>query len=174
MGSAPPSPTTPVVVAPRETPHDLDVEAADPAALLGQALAIAARAHAGATDRNGEPYLAHPLRVAARVVAHGHAAVAAALLHDVLEDTDVTPAGLAEAGIPARVVTAVEALTRLPDEPYPAAVERAAADPLARVVKRADLADNLAADRLARLDPAVRARLVARYEPAAAWLDALP
>src|SRR5512137_989558 len=51
--------------------------------LLKKAYVFAARAHKGQTRRSGEPYLSHPLEVAA-------------MLHDVLEDTEVTAAEVRE------------------------------------------------------------------------------
>lgn len=142
----------------------------DPA-LLATALAIAARAHAGQVDKAGAGYLAHPLRVAARVVDAGDEVVASALLHDVLEDTELTPSDLADAGLPVRVLEAVDHLTRRPGEAYEAAVRRAAAHPVAALVKRADIADNTDPARLALLPEELGARLRAKYAHALAVLD---
>ena len=66
--------------------------------LLRQAFEVSRDAHEGQTRKSGEPYITHPLAVAAMLVdwrmdAQG---VAAALLHDVLEDTGVSKATLAE------------------------------------------------------------------------------
>ena len=141
-------------------------------ALLGAALELAARAHAGQVDKAGHDYLSHPLRVAARVVDAGEEAVAVALLHDVVEDSDVDIEDLVAAGFPEQVTEAVERLTRRDDEPHADAVRRAAADPLAAVVKRADLADNLDPARLALLPQELRSRLIGRYEHAVTLLDA--
>lgn len=63
---------------------------------FAHALAFAATAHAGQVRKyTGEPYVYHPMAVAATLIAEGYAddstAVLAALLHDVLEDTDATP-----------------------------------------------------------------------------------
>lgn len=135
-------------------------------ALLAAALRLAAAAHDGQVDKAGGPYLAHPLRVAARLADHGPVAIAAGLLHDVVEDSANTLEDLEAAGIPAEVCDAVDALTRRPGEPYAQAVQRAAAHPLARRVKAADLADNLDPARLAVLTPATRERLQAKYTAA--------
>jgi len=142
----------------------------DPA-LLATALAIAARAHAGQLDKAGRGYLAHPLRVAARVVDAGDEVVAAALLHDVVEDSALTVEDLARAGLPDRVVEAVDHLTRRPGESHSTAVRRAAADPVAALVKRADIADNADPARLALLPEELRARLSAKYARALAVLQ---
>jgi len=141
-------------------------------ALLGAALELATRAHAGQVDKAGHDYLAHPLRVAARVVDAGEEAVAVALLHDVVEDSAVGIEDLVAAGFPERVTEAVDRLTRRDGEPHADAVRRAAADPLAATVKRADVADNADPARLALLPQELRTRLIARYEHAVTLLDA--
>lgn len=140
-------------------------------ALLGAALELASRAHAGQVDKAGNDYLAHPLRVAARVVEAGEEAVAVALLHDVIEDSDLDIEDLVAAGFPEQVTEAVERLTRRDGEPHADAVRRAAADPLAAVVKRADLADNADPARLALLPQQLRTRLSAKYTQAFALLE---
>ncbi|MGF1668024.1 MAG: RelA/SpoT family protein [Acidimicrobiia bacterium] len=60
--------------------------------LLRRAFAIADRAHDGQTRKSGEPYIHHPLSVTAILAAYGmdQATLAAAILHDTVEDTDVT------------------------------------------------------------------------------------
>ncbi len=122
-------------------------------------------------DKAGNGYLAHPLRVASRVVDAGEEAVAAALLHDVLEDSELTLEDLAGAGLPPTVVGAVDRLTRRPGESHSAAVRRAAADPVAALVKRADIADNSDPTRLALLPEELRTRLSAKYAWALAVLE---
>lgn len=122
---------------------------------------IAEAAHAGQFDQAGAPYIGHPRRVAATV--HGDEATAVALLHDVLEDTEVTPDDLAAAGIPREVIDAVIAITHLPNEPYDHYLARVAANPLATIVKYADMNDNTDPGRLAVLDAGVRDRLTAKY-----------
>ena len=74
---------------------------------------FAADAHAGQTRRSGEPYITHPLAVASLVMSWRMDAnsVITALLHDVLEDTDVTPATL-ENNFGKSVCTMVQALTK--------------------------------------------------------------
>lgn len=136
---------------------------------LDEAVALARRFHEGAVDKGGRPYIDHPLRVMARVSTN-EAKIAAAL-HDLVEDTGLSLTDLAAAGCPARVLQAVDALTRRGDETYEEFVRRAAADSLARVVKLADIADNVDPQRLAGLDPAEAARLRAKYEGALATIE---
>ena len=136
--------------------------------IVARAEAIARAAHDGQVDKAGMPYADHPARVAARC-APDEEAMAAAWLHDVLEDTDVSAAQLRAHGIPDAVIAAVESLTRRHDEQADDYYARVAANPLALKVKRADLADNSDPSRLAALalqDRALAERLRAKYEHA--------
>ena len=101
------------------------------------------------TDKTGQPFLGHPLRVAARLAGQwDDDVVSAALLHDIVEDTNVTFDDLYREGFEGEVVALVDALTRRPDEQYRAYVERVyARGVMARAIKRADLEDNLDARR---------------------------
>ena len=116
---------------------------------LEEAIRIALEAHRGQKDRAGAPYVLHPLRMMLRV--QTDAERMAAVLHDVVEDSAWTLDDLRARGFPGEVVDAVDALTRRPGEDYDAAVERAAAHPVARRVKLADLEDNLDLRRLPEL-----------------------
>jgi (p)ppGpp synthase/HD superfamily hydrolase len=116
-------------------------------ATLERAIAIAAAAHAGQVDKAGQPYILHPLRVMLRVATE-HERMAA-VLHDVVEDTDVTLYTLAAEGFASEVIGAVEALTKRPGESRMQAAERAAANPIARVVKLSDNAENMDLGRIA-------------------------
>ena len=108
---------------------------------LEEAIEIAAQAHRGQRDRAGAPYILHPLRMMFAV--QTDAERMAAVLHDVVEDTDWTLDALRERGFPEQVVAAVDHLTRREGESYEAFVRRAAQDPVARRVKVADLEDNM-------------------------------
>jgi (p)ppGpp synthase/HD superfamily hydrolase len=108
---------------------------------LETAIGIAVEAHRGQKDRAGAPYILHPLRMMFRV--QTEAERMAAVLHDVVEDTDWTLDALRERGFPDEVVDAVDHLTRRDGESYDEFVTRAAAHPVARRVKLADLEDNM-------------------------------
>ena len=108
---------------------------------LEEAIGIAVQAHRGQKDRAGAPYILHPLRMMFRV--QTDAERMAAVLHDVVEDTDWTLDALRERGFPDEVVDAVDHLTRREGESYDEFVTRAAAHPVARRVKLADLEDNM-------------------------------
>ena len=147
---------------PLSSPHQVDV-----------ARRIATRAHQGQLDKIGVAYIEHPAMVASFVQAlpvfaaadpeTQSDAVAAAWLHDVLEDTDESVETLVAAGISERAVSTVTALTRTdevaPDDYY--ALIRAL--PVARMVKTADIASNLAPERVAQLDEHTRVRLARKY-----------
>lgn len=113
---------------------------------LERAIQIAAAAHAGQIDKAGQPYILHPLRVMLRVTSE-HERIAA-ILHDVVEDTDITHEQLATEGFDRHVMMAVEALTKHPGETRLQAAARAAADPIARAVKLADNTENMDLSRI--------------------------
>src|SRR3954453_16344168 len=121
--------------------HDRAIDAAE---ALERAIALASRAHRGQRYPTPEPqpYVLHLFRV--MVAVEGPRARIAAVLHDILEDTPTTVEDLRAAGMPDDVVAAVVALTHRPEDPYGACVEQLAGGALAREVKLADLADNLA------------------------------
>ena len=137
--------------------------------ILEKALSVALKAHAGQVDKVGQPYILHPLRVMLRT--SGHEARVVALLHDVIEDSGgvVELRDLRRLGFADTVVTAVDALTHRPGETYAAYIRRAAANPLARTVKIADLEDNMTFRRIHRLLHKDRARM-ARYQRAYRYL----
>lgn len=124
--------------------------------LIEKALALAVEAHAGEVDKGGAPYILHPLRVMAAVPTMDEKIVA--VLHDVVEDTHWTYEDLLKDGFPQRIVEALRALTKSkePKESRIDAAKRAAADPIARVVKLADVTDNMDLSRIP--DPTVRDR----------------
>ncbi|GAC57894.1 hypothetical protein GOHSU_27_00300 [Gordonia hirsuta DSM 44140 = NBRC 16056] len=134
--------------------------------LVALALAVAAREHAGQTDKAGRPYLTHLLRVAHRVRPARPQTVAAALLHDVIEDCPVTAAQLLAEGIPARVVDGVLLLTRRDEVPADAYYAAIAGDEVALAVKTADIADNTDPRRVAELDRSSAERLRVKYAAA--------
>jgi (p)ppGpp synthase/HD superfamily hydrolase len=105
------------------------------------------KAHRTGEDPPGEPYIVHPFRVLLRVShaddAHQDAHLrCTAILHDVLERGHLTAKALRAAGMPARVVRAVQLLTHRKGTTYADYVVRLKPDALAREVKIADLMDN--------------------------------
>jgi len=124
---------------------------------LERAIEIAALAHAGQVDKAGQPYILHPLRVMISV--SGEVERIAAVLHDVVEDTHISLADLAAEGFPGEVLAAIEALTKKKGEHRLPAAHRAAANPIARVVKLADVDDNMDLSRIPHPTTADYARL---------------
>ncbi len=114
-------------------------------ATIERAIEIAARAHAGQTDKDGQPYVFHPLRAMAAV--EGADAKVAAVLHDVVEDTSVTLEDLRREGFSEPVLSAVDCLTHRKDESYADYVVRCKANAVALPVKLADLKDNTRPER---------------------------
>ena len=117
--------------------------------LYDKALQIAVRAHKGQKDKAGHDYILHPIRVSERC--DDPRAKIVALLHDTIEDTDVTADYLREEGFTEEIVEAVLAVTRREGEEYNDYVRRAAQNELGRMVKRADLEDNMGIRRLPEL-----------------------
>ena len=109
-------------------------------ATIEKALQIAAKAHEGQVDKEGLPYILHPLRVMAGVA--GLEAQIVALLHDVIEDTPVTADDLLREGFGEAIVASVLCVTHRKDEPYADYVVRCKGNEVARRVKLSDLEDN--------------------------------
>jgi (p)ppGpp synthase/HD superfamily hydrolase len=108
---------------------------------LERAIAIAAEGHAGQVDKAGEPYIFHPLRVMLSCATSDERIVG--VLHDVVEDCPGwTFDRLRQEGFSDRVLAALDSVTVRAGESYEAFVERAAANPIGRRVKLADLRDN--------------------------------
>lgn len=113
--------------------------------ILYEAVKIAVDAHADQVDKAGAPYITHPLRVMAALTAArwSEEIVAAGMLHDVVEDTTVTLEDISDATRSPHVASIVDGVTRRRGETYRAFVTRAAEHPDTRLVKRADVADNM-------------------------------
>ena len=127
------------------------------AKLLDKAAQICVNKHSGQRDKAGRAYFMHPMRVAMRCTTDEEKMVA--LLHDTIEDTDVTADYLLGEGFPRTVVDGILSVTKREGESYEDFVARAKRNPLGRVVKLHDLEDNLDVLRLDSLD----AGMVARY-----------
>lgn len=108
---------------------------------LEKAILLAANAHMGQTDKVGDPYILHPLRVMMKQ--KSPVARTVAVLHDVVEDSEQTLDDLRAAGFSEEVCAAVDCLTRRDDESYDEMITRILSNPLAQEVKLADLEDNI-------------------------------
>ena len=111
------------------------------------AMRVAFDAHKEQTDKTGLPYIFHPFHLAEQMT--DETTVCVALLHDVVEDTDMTFEKLLELGFTTEIVDALKLLTHDDSVPYMDYVKEIAKNPVAKVVKLADLAHN---SDLTRLD----------------------
>ena len=120
------------------------------------ALSIANYAHEGQLDKGGLPYILHPLHVASFFT--GELKIMA-LLHDVVEDSDIAIDDLENYGFSERILAAIEAITRQQGEPYEVYINRMAKNPDAVAVKLRDLEHNMDLTRLKVLDKGCWPRL---------------
>ena len=109
-------------------------------ATLEKALEIAARAHAGVKDKQGQPYILHAIRVMMGV--DDEDAKIVAVLHDVVEDTAVTLEDIGAEGFDAEIIEALSLVTHQKECPYSKYVMGCKKNPIARQVKLSDLRDN--------------------------------
>ena len=114
-----------------------------------RAMSLAYDAHHGQQDKSGVPYIFHPLHLAEQM--QDEISCCAAILHDVVEDTDITPEQLAKE-FPAQVVEAVKLLTHDPETDYFDYVRAIKGNPIAVKVKLADLAHNMDVSRFAGVE----------------------
>jgi len=117
--------------------------------LLKEAICLAATLHDGQTDKGGKPYILHPLRIMLKCETNDERIVA--ILHDVVEDTELTIEKLYEMGFPDHIVDAVDCLTKRKKETYDEYIERIGKNELARKVKMLDLEDNMDLSRLKKV-----------------------
>lgn len=117
--------------------------------LTKKAMKLCFEKHKGQSDQCGIPYPFHPFHVAESMTDEVSACVA--LLHDIVEDTDVTFQALRAMGFPDEVVAAVALMTHDKSVPYLDYVRKIRENDLARRVKIADLTHNLDLTRLDRI-----------------------
>ena len=136
--------------------------------LTKKALKICFIAHKDQADKSGIPYVTHPLHLAEQM--QDEVSTCAALLHDVVEDTDYTLEDLEKAGFPEEIIKRVALLTHNDSVPYMDYVAALKDDPVARRVKLADLEHN---SDLSRIDhPTDRDyERIRKYQTAIAFLE---
>jgi len=115
-------------------------------ATLERAIEIAVEAHKGQKDKAGIPYVLHPLRLMFKMESNNEKI--AALLHDVVEDSDWTLDDLKKEGFNSDVIEAVSLLTRDEKDSYDEFVQKTVSNPISKNVKIADINDNLDLNRL--------------------------
>jgi (p)ppGpp synthase/HD superfamily hydrolase len=139
---------------------------------LERAIVIAAEGHAGVKDKGGAPpYVLHPLRMMLSMSSNDERIVA--VLHDVCEDCPGwTFARLKSEGFASHIITALDSVTKREGEEYEDFARRAAADPIGRPVKLADLEDNSDLSRIAE-PTEVDYRRIGKYQNAIKLIQAI-
>lgn len=131
--------------------------------LTNEAMRIAYAAHHGQTDKSGIPYIFHPIHLAEQMTDEYTTCVA--LLHDVVEDTDVTLEDLGKI-FPKEVVDAVALMTHADGVDYFDYVGKIQTNPIAKAVKLADLEHNSDTTRMDKPDAAALKRWDSKYRKA--------
>lgn len=110
--------------------------------MLGKAIAYAAQGHIDQTDKGGNAYILHPLRLMMRLRTDDEELMQIAVLHDLVEDTTYSFSELERAGFSERVLAALNLLTHNHDDSYEDYIEQIATNIDAIKVKMEDLKDN--------------------------------
>ncbi len=109
---------------------------------LNLAIELAISAHNGQFDtHNGRPYIEHPFRV--MNAGHTLQEKIVGVLHDVVEDSDMTLTQLKESGFSEEIVDAVDSMTKRENESYDDYILRVQKNPIGVRVKMNDLTDNM-------------------------------
>jgi len=124
--------------------------------LTKKAMKIAFAAHKDQVDKSGIPYIYHPIHLAEQMT--DEVTTCVALLHDVVEDTDITFEDLEREGFPESVMAALRLMTHDDAVPYMDYVRGLWENSAAAAVKRADLRHNSDLTRLDFVDEAARER----------------
>lgn len=135
--------------------------------LTKKAMGIAFEAHREQVDKSGLPYIYHPVHLAEQMT--DEVTTCVALLHDVVEDTDITFEQLEQAGFPKEVMEALRLMTYDDAAPYMDYVAALKENPIAVAVKLADLRHNSDLTRLDFVDETAQERME-KYAKAMALL----
>ncbi|WP_040293365.1 bifunctional (p)ppGpp synthetase/guanosine-3',5'-bis(diphosphate) 3'-pyrophosphohydrolase [Acetonema longum] len=132
--------------------------------MLNKAIIIATGAHAGQLDKAGAPYIFHPLRV--MMAGNSEIERICGVLHDTIEDSDITLEFLRREGFSPDVLTVLDCVTKRPGENYDDFIARILENKTACRVKLADLHDNMDLSRIK--DPTEKDKVrVEKYRRAA-------
>ncbi len=140
--------------------------------MLNKAIEIATRAHAGQVDKAGEPYILHPLRV--MLSRENGIERICAVLHDVVEDSEITFDDLCKEGFSEEIITVLDCLTNRNGESYDEFIYRILKNETACHVKLADLCDNMNLSRIENPNEKDEARMKKYSEAAERIMSALP
>lgn len=137
--------------------------------LTKKAMRIAYNAHHGQVDKGGVPYIFHPIHLAESM--DDEFSCCAALLHDVVEDTDITMEQLSRE-FPLEVITILKLLTHKDDTDYFDYIRAIRENPAAVKIKLADLKHNSDQSRCEGSDISeeTQERLRQKYQKATALL----
>ncbi len=108
--------------------------------MIKKAMKISYEKHHGQFDKSGMPYIFHPIHVAEQMKDEDTTIVA--LLHDVIEDTDLTIENIEQYGFSKKIIDALKCLTHDRNVPYFEYIKKIATNQIARQVKIADLEHN--------------------------------
>ena len=135
--------------------------------LTKKALRLCFDTHRDQLDKTGLPYVFHPFHLAEQM--DDEISTVCALLHDVVEDSDLSFEDLEKMGFPPEVIEVLHLLTHDPDLPYFDYVKTIASNPIAKKVKLADLTHNSDLSRMDVIDQYALAR-TEKYQKAIAML----
>ena len=108
---------------------------------LHKAITIACEAHQGQSSINGEPYILHPLRLLIKAKSNEERIIA--ILHDVIEKTNISLADLKNKGFDQNIISSIDSLTRRGGESYVDYIGRLMQNRISVKIKLLDLADNI-------------------------------
>ena len=131
---------------------------------VDRAIQIAVEVHINQKDRNGNPYILHPIRVMMQVDSEDEQI--SAILHDVVEDSNLTLDDLKNEGFSETIIDTVNALSKRDGEIYDDYITRVSLNKTAIKIKLADLEDNMDLKRLNILTEEDKNRLAKYYK---AW-----
>ena len=143
--------------------------------IIKKAKALAESAHKGQFDKAGQPYILHPLVLAEDLKGRGYEDkyIVVALLHDTLEDTDLTIDEICttlDISTDSDIIEALKLLTHEQSVPYMTYIERLKCNKIARIVKMADLRHNMDLSRISHVTEKDLAR-IEKYKKAYALLE---
>lgn len=140
--------------------------------MLNKAIEIANRAHKGQVDKAGAPYILHPLRV--MMAQENEIERICAVLHDVVEDSEITLDDIREEGFSEEIIEVLDCLTKRAGERYNDFIGRILRNETACRVKLADLCDNMDITRIKNPTDNDTERIKKYQEAADRISDALP
>ena len=108
---------------------------------FNKAITLACKAHQGQSSTNGEPYILHPLRLLVKAKSNEERIIA--VLHDVIEKSNISLADLKNKGFDQNIISSIDSLSRRRSESYFEYIERLMQNKISVKIKLLDLADNI-------------------------------